>query len=75
MNRSYLVYYLSDKRKARKIEREIARVDGVESIKISKDLREMSIDLDTGKTSAVMERVVNICSRVSSGCEVRYKFT
>ena len=75
MNRSYLVYDLSDTRKARKIEREIARVDGVTGIKISKDLTEMSINMDTGKTSAVMERVVNICSRVSSGCEVRYKFT
>lgn len=75
MNRSYRVYALSDRMKARKIEREIAKVDGVQDIKISEDLREMSIEMDTGKTSAVMERVVNICSRVSSGCEVRYKFT
>lgn len=75
MNRSYRVYALSDRMKARKIEREIAKIDGVQDIKISEDLREMSIEMDTGKTSAVMERVVNICSRVSSGCEVRYKFT
>ena len=75
MNRSYHVYALSDRIKARKIVGEIAKVDGVKDIKISEDLREMSIEMDTGKTSAVMERVVNICSRVSNGCEVRYKFT
>ncbi|MFT4006046.1 MAG: hypothetical protein QM683_10585 [Lacrimispora sp.] len=75
MSRSYHVYALSDRIKARKIVREIAKVDGVKDIKISEDLREMSIEMDTGKTSVVMERVVNICSRVSNGCEVRYKFT
>lgn len=75
MNKSYWVYALSDRLKARKIEREIAKVDGVKKIRISEDLKEMSIDMDTGKTSAVMERVVNICNRISYGCEVRYKFT
>lgn len=75
MNKSYWVYALSDRLKARKIEREIAKVDGVKEIRISEDLKEMSIDMDTGKTSAVMERVVNICNRISYGCEVRYKFT
>ncbi|MEY8353254.1 hypothetical protein AALB39_07805 [Lachnospiraceae bacterium 54-53] len=75
MNRSYRVYALSDRLKARKIEREIARIDGVKDIKISEDLKEMNIEMDTGKTSVVMERVVNICNRVSYGCEVRYKFT
>ena len=75
MNRSYYVYALSDRIKARKIEYEIAKVDGVKDIKISEDLREMSIEMDTWKTSAVMERVVIICSRVSNGCEVKYKFT
>jgi len=34
----------------------------------------MNIDMDKGKISAVMERVVNICSRISYGCEVKYKF-
>lgn len=75
MNRSYHVYALSDRLKARKIEREIAKVDGVKDIRISEDLKEMSIEMDTGKTSAVMERVVNICNRISNGCEVKYKFS
>lgn len=75
MNRCYSVYALSDRLKARKIESEIAKVDGVKDIKISEDLKEMKIDMDTGKTSTVMERVVNICNRISYGCEVKYKFT
>uniref|UniRef100_UPI000AC55172 hypothetical protein n=1 Tax=Clostridium sp. NkU-1 TaxID=1095009 RepID=UPI000AC55172 len=50
------------------------KVDGVKDIRISEDLKEMNIDVDKGKISAVMERVVNICSRISYGCEVKYKF-
>lgn len=75
MNRNYRVSALSDHMKARIIEREIAKVDGVKDIRISEDMKEMSIEMDTGKTSAVMERVVNICNHVSNGCEVQYKFS
>ncbi|WP_124065668.1 hypothetical protein [Clostridium sp. E02] len=75
MNRSYHVYALSDRLKASKIEHEIALVDGVKKIKITEDLKEMKLDLDNGKTTAAMERVVNICNRISYGCEVHYKFT
>ncbi len=75
MNRSYHVYALSDWKKARSIEKEIAKVEGVQGIRISEDLKEMSIKMETGKTTAVMERVVNICNRISYGCEVKYKFT
>lgn len=75
MNRSYHVYALSDRLKAKKIEREIAKVDGVKLIKISEDLKLMSIEMENSKITAVMERVVNICNRISNGCEVHYKFT
>lgn len=75
MNRSYHVCALSDQKKARNIETEISKVDGVQKIKISKDLKEMQIKMENEKTPAVMERVVNICNRISNGCEVRYKFT
>lgn len=75
VNRSYRVYDLSDRRKARSIVKEISKVDGVQGIQISDDLKEMSIKMETGKTTAVMERVVNICNRISYGCEVKYKFT
>ncbi len=75
MNRSYHVYALSDRLKARKIEREIAKVDGVKVIKISEDLKVMNIEMENSKITAVMERVVNICNHISDGCEVHYKFT
>ena len=75
MNRSYHVYALSDRLKARKIEREIAKVDGVKVIKISEDLKLMNIEMENSKITVVMERVVNICNRISNGCEVHYKFT
>jgi hypothetical protein len=75
VNRSYHVYALSDRLKAKKIEREIAKVDGVKVIKISPDLKVMNIETENGKITVVMERVVNICNRISNGCEVHYKFT
>lgn len=75
MNRSYVINALSDCLKAEIIEREIAGLDGVSQIRITEDLKEMNIEMDTGKVSQVMERVVNICSRVSNGCEVKYKFS
>ena len=46
MSRIYHVYALSDRLKARKIEGEIAKVDGVKDIRISEDLKEMNIDVD-----------------------------
>lgn len=75
MNRSYHVCALSDQKKARSIETEIKKVDGVQDIRISEDLKEMQIKMEYEKTPAVMERVVNICNRISNGCEVKYKFT
>ena len=75
MNRSYHVYALSDRIKAKRIEREIEKVDGVKKIRFSKDLKEMSIEMENSKITAVMERVVNICNRISYGCEVHYKFS
>jgi len=74
LHRSYCVYSLSDRIKARKIQRELAKVDGVKTVKFSEDLKEMNIEMEPGKISAVMERAVNICSRISYGCELRYKF-
>ncbi|WP_367569257.1 hypothetical protein [Lacrimispora sp.] len=74
MHRSYCVFALSDRLKARKIQRELAKVDGVKTIRFSEDLKEMNIEMEAGKISAVMERAVNICSRISYGCELRYKF-
>lgn len=74
MIRSYCIQALSDNFKAGKIQKEIAGVDGVKNIKITEDLKELDIELDTGRTAEIMERVVNICSRISNGCEIRYKF-
>ena len=50
-------------------------MDGVKKVDISEDLREMAIDADAAEFSTVMDRVVNICSKVSYGCEVKYKFS
>ena len=49
--------------------------DGVKKVDISEDLREMDIDADAAEFSTVMDRVVNICNKVSYGCEVKYKFS
>lgn len=75
MSRRYSVSSLSDPLKARRIVGEIGKVDGVKTVDISEDLKEMKIDMEMEKITAVMDRVVNICSRISYGCEVRYKFS
>lgn len=75
MSRRYHVYSLSDSSKAQRIVGEIGKMDGVKKVDISEDLREMDIDADSAEFSAVMDRVVNICNKVSYGCEVKYKFS
>lgn len=75
MSRHYCLYALSDPSKAKRIIGEIGKVEGVNEVVISEDLKEMSIDLEKGRISEVMDRVVNICSKISYGCEVRYKFS
>ena len=75
MSRRYQVYSLSDPSKAQRIVGEIGKMDGVKKVDISEDLREMAIDADAAEFSTVMDRVVNICSKVSYGCEVKYKFS
>ena len=75
MSRRYNVYSLSDPSKAQRIVGEIGKMDGVKKVDISEDLREMDIDADATEFSTVMDRVVNICNKVSYGCEVKYKFS
>ena len=69
------MYSLSDPSKAQRIVGEIGKMDGVKKVDISEDLREMDIDADAAEFSTVMDRVVNICNKVSYGCEVKYKFS
>ena len=66
---------MSDPSKAQRIVGEIGKMDGVKKVDISEDLREMAIDADAAEFSTVMDRVVNICNKVSYGCEVKYKFS
>ncbi len=75
MSRRHQVYSLSDPSKAQRIVGEIGKMDGVKKVDISEDLREMDIDADAAEFSTVMDRVVNICNKVSYGCEVKYKFS
>ena len=75
MSRHYRLCALSDPSKAARIAGEIGKVDGVRKIRISEDLQEMDIDVEADLLTPVMDRVVNICSRISYGCEVKFKFT
>lgn len=75
MSRHYCIDSLSDPSKAQRIVGEIGKMDGVRTVGISEDLKEMSIDVEAEKLVAVMDRVVNICNKISYGCEVRYKFS
>lgn len=75
MSRRYHLDHLSIKSEADRILQEIRKLDGVKNISITEDLREMDIDVEEECITAVMDRVVNVCRKVSYGCEIRYKFT
>lgn len=74
LSRHYYLEHLSDWSEAERILSEVRQMEDIKRVGISDDLREMDIEADDERFTAVMDRVVNICRRVSHVCELHYKF-
>ncbi len=74
MQKQYLIYHLTDSGKAGEILREMNRLEGLRSARISDDLKILCVDAQAEHFSDVMDQTVNICRRISGGCELAYRF-
>lgn len=74
MLRSYHLTHLTDTGKAEKILREMDGLEGVRSVSISEDLKELDVDAEENSFSLIMDRTVNICRRVADDCEITFMF-
>ncbi len=55
---------------AAKMERAIARIDGVEAVNVSFLMQKMSIEADEGRFDEIMEQVVKTCRKVEPDCRI-----
>lgn len=55
---------------AAKMEREIAALDGVESVSISFMLQKMTIVTDDSRHSDIMKKAVKICKKIEPDCVI-----
>ena len=74
MLRSYHLIHLTDTGNAEKIHREMDGLEGVRSVSISEDLKELDVEAEENSFSLIMDRTVNICRRVADDCEITFMF-
>ena len=55
---------------AAKMERAVAKIDGVNEVSISFMGQRMSIDADEGRFEEIMDRVVKACKRIEPDCTI-----
>ena len=55
---------------AAKMERAVAKIDGVNEVSISFMGQRMSIDADEGRFEEIMDRVVNACKKIEPYCRI-----
>ena len=55
---------------AAKMERAVAKIDGVNEVSISFMGQRMSIDADEGRFEEIMDNVVKVCKRVEPDCRI-----
>lgn len=55
---------------AAKMERSIAKIDGVKSVSVSFMAQRMSIEADDGNFENIMDEVVKKCKRVEPDCKI-----
>lgn len=55
---------------AAKMERAVAKIDGVNEVSISFMGQRMSIDADEGRFEEIMDRVVKACKKVEPDCRI-----
>ena len=55
---------------AAKMERAIAKIDGVQSVNVSLIAQKMTIEADEEKFDGIMEQVVKTCRKVEPDCKI-----
>ncbi len=55
---------------AAKMERAVAKIDGVNEVSISFMGQRMSIDADEGRFEEIMDNVVKVCKKVEPDCTI-----
>ena len=55
---------------AAKMERAIARIDGVDAVSISFMAQRMSIEADENRLDEIMREVVKVCRKVEPDCRI-----
>ena len=55
---------------AAKMERAIAKIDGVQSVNVSFVAQKMTIEADEEKFDGIMEQVVKTCRKVEPDCKI-----
>ena len=55
---------------AAKMERAIAKIDGVDSVSISFMAQRMAIEADEARFDEIMERVAKVCKKVEPDCRI-----
>ncbi len=70
MKRVYKLEDLDCANCAAKMERAVAKIDGVDSVSISFMAQRMSIDADEKRFEEIMDRVEKACKRVEPDCRI-----
>ena len=55
---------------AAKMERAVAKIEGVESVSISFMGQRMAIDADEARFDEIMDKVVKVCRKVEPDCRI-----
>lgn len=55
---------------AAKMERSIAKIDGVQSVNVSFIAQKMTIEADDEKFEEIMDQVVKTCKKVEPDCKI-----
>ena len=70
MKRVYQLEDLDCANCAAKMERAIAKIDGVTSANVSFMAQRLAIEADESRFEEIMERVVKVCRRVEPDCRI-----
>ena len=55
---------------AAKMERAIAKIDGVESVNVNFLSQRMTLEADEARLEEIMEQVVRVCKKVEPDCKI-----
>ena len=70
MKKVYKVEDLDCANCAAKMERAIAKIDGVDAVSISFMAQRMSIEADESRLDEIMREVVKVCRKVEPDCRI-----